>query len=118
MIMNNTPLSNKQKRHWIVATMLVQVALDTHELVPVTSSADASEFKTSARQLTVLAGDYFSGLYYLLLAETEDIKLVQILSCAIKTINAYKMLLNYNESESRPDDVMLISNFRNYLLIR
>src|SRR5690625_6045517 len=47
IIMNNTPLSDKQKRHWIVATMLVQIALDTHELVPVTSSADESEFKTS-----------------------------------------------------------------------
>src|SRR5690625_3830519 len=56
IIMNNTPLSDKQKRHWIVATMLVQIALDTHELVPVTSSADESEFKTSSRQLTVLAG--------------------------------------------------------------
>ena len=118
MIMNNTPLSNKQKRHWIVATMLVQVALDTHELVPVTSSADESEFKTSARQLTVLAGDYFSGLYYLLLAETEDIKLVQILSSAIKEINEYKMILYYNETETLHDFVMLIKKIESLLIIR
>lgn|SRR5690625_278994 len=118
IIMNNTPLSDKQKRHWIVATMLVQIALDTHELVPVTSSADESEFKTSSRQLTVLAGDYFSGLYYLLLAETEDIKLVQILSSAIKEINEYKMILYYNEAESLDDFVMLVKHIESLLIIR
>lgn len=118
MIMNNTPLSFEKKQHWIIATMLVQVALDTHDLVPVTSSEGESELETSSRQLTVLAGDYFSGLYYLLLAETEDIKMVQILSSAIKEVNEYKMILYYNEVDTLHDFLMLIKKIESLLIIR
>ncbi|WP_051239647.1 heptaprenyl diphosphate synthase component 1 [Pontibacillus halophilus] len=88
-------LSEEQKRKYVIATMLVQIALDTHELVTVSSDGENEELRKS-RQLTVLAGDYYSGLYYYLLSKIGDVSMIQTLATAIKDINEYKMKL-YND---------------------
>ncbi len=72
--------------------MLIQIALDTHEHITNTAEDDKS------RQLTVLAGDYFSGLYYKLLADSEDILMIKALSDGVKTINESKVLIYQKES--------------------
>jgi heptaprenyl diphosphate synthase len=73
-----------------LVTSLVQMGLDTHDLVSI--SNDAKE-KTAARsrQLKVLAGDYFSSRFYHLLAEAGQIDLVRQLSGAICEVNRLKM---------------------------
>lgn len=97
-ILNNINMPVRKKEKYIITTMLIQIALDTHDLV---TDEHENLFEPSSvektRQLTVLAGDYYSGLYYLLLAEIEDYQLIHALATAVKKINELKMRLYYNE---------------------
>lgn len=93
-------LSEKDRDAHIMTTMLVQVALDTHELVPAENNPDETREHLLKKQLRVLAGDYYSGLYYYLLAQTNDYKFINTLAISIKKINEYKMSLYYQEYES------------------
>src|SRR5699024_9056388 len=66
---------DKEKKQIIIMVMLVQCALDTHELVQVNNDYMLSE---TEKQLAVLAGDYYSGLYYALLSEHGQIRISHI----------------------------------------
>lgn len=85
---------------YIITTMLVQIALDTHDLVPADNKPDENKEHLLTKQLHVLAGDYYSGLYYYLLSEIDDFKFINRLAIAIKEINECKMKLYYKEYNS------------------
>jgi heptaprenyl diphosphate synthase len=72
-----------------IAIMLVDLALAVHDEVPTKLAKQESEVK--GRQLTVLAGDYFSSLYYSSLAGINDLRLIKTVSIAIQDINELKM---------------------------
>src|SRR5699024_4157598 len=74
-IYQNVQLSKVVKHQQILAIMLVQIALDTHDLIP-NGKQDMTMSETE-KQLSVLAGDYYSGLYYSLLAEIGEVSLIQ-----------------------------------------
>ncbi|BFT71429.1 MULTISPECIES: heptaprenyl diphosphate synthase component 1 [Paenibacillus] len=85
----NSKLSTSSELYTL-ATSLVQLALDTHELV--TASNDIKEKKAArSRQLKVLAGDYFSSRFYHLLAGAGQIDMIKQLSNAICDVNRLKM---------------------------
>ncbi|MDU0199960.1 MULTISPECIES: heptaprenyl diphosphate synthase component 1 [Paenibacillus] len=85
----NSKLSSSSELYTL-ATSLVQLALDTHELV--TASNDIKEKKAArSRQLKVLAGDYFSSRFYHLLAGAGQIDMIKQLSNAICDVNRLKM---------------------------
>lgn len=73
------------------ATGLVQLGLDMHEHVKNVYEHSLADERN--RQLTVLAGDYYSSRYYHLLAEAGEIRAVQVLSGAIQLVNEAKMKL-------------------------
>lgn len=84
-------ISTDERNHYMLSTMLVQIALDTHEKVSNTNMESSDLLKN--KQLTVLAGDYYSGLYYQVLSEVGNIEMIRSLSSAVKKINDHKILL-------------------------
>lgn len=117
-ILNETTLDDKTKKKYIVSTMLVQIALDTHDLVPVSNDPFDQKDDQKSKQLLVLAGDYYSGLYYLLLSELNDFKMIHTLATAIKEINELKMQLYYNEADSLNDVIQLMKKIESLLIVR
>ncbi|ENH97343.1 heptaprenyl diphosphate synthase component I [Gracilibacillus halophilus YIM-C55.5] len=81
---------NQEQDTYIVSTMLVQMALNTHDFV-------YKDFKTEEKhsvknqQLTVLAGDYYSGIFYHLLARKGEISFIQQLAQGIHQLTKAKM---------------------------
>jgi heptaprenyl diphosphate synthase len=92
-IMERLELSYKEIQNFAMSTMLIQIALDTHEHITNIPGDEKN------RQLTVLAGDYYSGLYYKLLAESEDTKMINELSKGIKEVNEHKVAVYQNECD-------------------
>jgi len=92
-LLKQSTLPEDKQYHYIVATTLVQMALDTHDHVQITNKLEQDETDVTTRQLTVLAGDYYSALYYFLLSEIDDIHIIRVLASAIKEVNEYKMQL-------------------------
>jgi heptaprenyl diphosphate synthase len=88
-IMDQLELSDKQRENYALATMLIQIALDTHEHISNEKINGIPQI--TSRQLTVLAGDYYSGLYYKLLADSEDIFMINVLAGGIKEVNEHKI---------------------------
>jgi len=78
-IMDQLGLSGKEMKNYALPTMLVQIALDTHENVSNQDASEQDDTQLQSRQLTVLAGDYYSGLYYALLAEINDVLMIRAL---------------------------------------
>ncbi|UUI00963.1 heptaprenyl diphosphate synthase component 1 [Oceanobacillus jeddahense] len=96
LVEQHKTLTSLQREKYIISTMLVQIALDTHDFVPVKQKA-GTENEMIEKQLQVLSGDYYSGLYYLLLAEAGEIQFIQTLANAIREINELKVTLYYEE---------------------
>ena len=111
-IMDQLELSFNEIKNYALSTMLIQIALDTHEHI---SNALKDE---KGRQLTVLAGDYFSGLYYKLLAESEDILMIKSLSKGVKEINENKIFIYHNKPEGIEKLMMSIMRIESSLLIK
>ncbi len=65
----------------------IQAALDIHDRI------DRTDATSPVQQLTVLAGDHFSGIHYRILAETGEFALIRELSKTIAHINEQKTAL-------------------------
>ena len=98
-LMEQQEVNQERAKNYSVTTMLLQIALDTHEQV--LNSQPGEEDKIhKRRQLTVLAGIYFSGLYYKLLADVDDIEMIKLLASGVKEVNEQKILLYQKEAEA------------------
>ncbi|MNR96482.1 Heptaprenyl diphosphate synthase component 1 [compost metagenome] len=85
-----------------LAVYLVQLGMDTHDLID-TEPVRKEESLMRSRQLNVLAGDYFSGLFYELLANAGRTELISELSSSVcevnrKKVNLYTKMLQSNLS--------------------
>ncbi|WP_181348224.1 heptaprenyl diphosphate synthase component 1 [Thalassobacillus sp. CUG 92003] len=116
-IVAHTSFSQSRKEQYIVTTMLVQIALDTHDLVTLSDDDDNSAM-VKKRQLTVLAGDYYSGLYYYLLSTLEDIPMIHTLASAIKEINELKMEIYYQDVRSFQEFMSSLKKVESLLIQR
>ncbi len=80
---------------YIVSALLVQLALNTHDTINKKSHSNSSK-NIKRQQLTVLAGDYYSGIYYHLLAKAKEVKFIKELASAIFEITEKKATLYYS----------------------
>lgn len=100
LLLNEIPLSKQQISNYTISSMLVQIALDTHEAVTNKAATNLPYDYLKNRQLTVLAGDYYSGLYYYYLAEYADINMIRTLAESIREINEQKIVLYQLEANT------------------
>lgn len=87
--------SDKSSRHrelYAVVVALAQLGLDTHDLVAETNERKEKD-EARARQMRVLAGDYFSSRFYQLLAQSGHVETTGHLSAAICEVNKLKLNL-------------------------
>jgi len=70
---------------------LVQMGLDTHDMID--AGGHRAEPEMRARQLKVLAGDYFSSRFYHLLSQAGQIEMIRKISDAICEVNRVKLNL-------------------------
>ncbi|WP_175384347.1 heptaprenyl diphosphate synthase component 1 [Bacillus sp. FJAT-27225] len=112
--MEGLSLSNREQKNYALTAMLVQIALDTHEHV--TNKIVPSDLKE--RQLTVLAGDYYSGLYYKHLADTDDIQMIRALAKGIREVNENKTLFYQKQFPDKESLLESIMNIEASLLAR
>lgn len=89
--------NKKIKKETIVSTILVQTAIDIHERI---LFIDLIKKDHRTRQLTVLAGDYYSSLYYERLTAINAQKLIRLLADAVKEIIELKTIFLYGENIS------------------
>jgi heptaprenyl diphosphate synthase len=80
-IVDQLELSPYKRDIIVKAIMLMHIALDTHDHV---TNILMDETSMKIRQLTVLAGDYYSGLYYKLLAEIGTSRLLKVFLKVLK----------------------------------
>lgn len=99
-ILKKIGLTKSQLEACAVTTMLIQIALDTHDTV---KTEEDKEHKSL--QLTVLAGDFYSGLYYKILASHNDIEMIRVLAEGIKDVNEQKINL-YQKDFHHIDELM------------
>lgn len=75
-----------------LAVSLAQFGLETHDLVQEPQQEETLSH-VRRRQLQVLAGDYFNGRFYQLLARTGGLETVRLVSRAICEVNRLKAVL-------------------------
>nr|WP_239094092.1 heptaprenyl diphosphate synthase component 1 [Bacillus sp. B15-48] len=98
-LLNQHRLTMDEINNYAVTTTLLQIALDTHEHVQNGEPLeDASALKD--RQLTVLAGTYYSGLFYKQLANVNKIEIITTLAAGVKEINEHKISVYHKDSEA------------------
>ncbi len=89
------------RKSYGVTAGLIQMGLDVHESV--TTQKENSVNKVRGRQLSILAGDYYSSIYYFLLSKKNLIEGVKKFSKGIRNINIAKMNL-YTENSGQGFD--------------
>lgn len=91
-VLSHQPNAVSHKDLLSIVTSLVQMGLDTHDTVEITTNPSKSGMRAMrSQQLKVLAGDYFSSRFYHLLSQAGQIETVRHLSEAICNINRIKM---------------------------
>ncbi len=106
-LMEQLKLPGRKMNDYALAAMLIQIALDTHEHVTTDPIETDNKYGMTNRQLTVLAGDYYSGLYYKLLADIDDIAMIKVLASGIKEVNEHK--IKYYQKEFEGIDTLIAS---------
>lgn len=97
----------------VTTAMLVEAALSAHEHIPLHNN-HAIEVKKN--QLTVLAGDLYSSLYYFRLAKMADIPLIRLFSESTQTMNDAKACLHSRHWRTAEELEQLVMDMESKLI--
>ncbi|APC65584.1 MULTISPECIES: heptaprenyl diphosphate synthase component 1 [Salimicrobium] len=113
-LFDHLPERKDMHDNYLLSVMFVQMALDTHDFVTVDNSNKEVD-EVRKRQLTVLAGDFYSGLYYHLLSLINDLDFIQVLAKTIREVNEQKVRLYYGKHDSLTSYVQTYKNVETLL---
>lgn len=113
-LMDQNHFPNEKIIHYCKALMIHQIALDTHEKV---STYESTPQDREKKQLTVLEGDFYSGLYYESLSNTGEISLIKELSYAVKEMNEQKINLVHHKFTSLEEILRCITIIESTILV-
>ncbi|WJY28597.1 MULTISPECIES: heptaprenyl diphosphate synthase component 1 [Sporosarcina] len=99
-LLNDGMTADRPAEEVMIAVGAIQAALDIHDRIEKKGAASA------VQQLTVLAGDHFSGVHYKLLADIGEFTLIRELSQTIGRVNEQKAAL---QTDSRLTAERLLS---------
>ncbi len=94
LFLHDAAVPKQLRKAYCVTAGLIQMGLDLHESITVQKEIQDKAIRN--RQLSILAGDYFSSKYYALLSQYNLIDGVKKLANGIKKINIAKMRLYTN----------------------
>lgn len=115
-LLHHSKLSKSIQEKYVISTILVEIALDTHEQVKENAEIQDHYDKNLTKQLSVLGGDYYSSLYYVLLSEIEDYSFIHYLATSIKEVNELKMDFHFQESTNLDDYLKLRKRIESYII--
>ncbi|OEF97293.1 hypothetical protein BHF71_03935 [Vulcanibacillus modesticaldus] len=93
LFLYHASIPHATRKNYCITSGLVQMGLDLHESI--TNQKEFNEKWIRNRQLSILAGDYYSSKYYYILSKANLIDGVKKLAYGISNINIAKMKL-YN----------------------
>jgi len=117
LLLQDLELTDEERDQYISATMLVQIALDIHDHIPASTTIN-DKGALQEHQLTILAGDYYSGLYYYILSKLEHIDLIRLLAEGIKDINEKKIVLQQNILEDEEEIFTAVQIIQSSLIVK
>ncbi len=88
----NDPFEPIKKHRLGIAALLLQMGLEMHNRVSIHQNPTPTEMKV--RQQQVLAGDYYSSLFYRFLAQKQDVSMIRYFSRQVLRINEAKISLH------------------------
>ena len=106
----NTTLSQQRNYIWSGAVILLQMGLELHTMVSIEEKPDPMEMQK--RQRYVLAGDYYSSLFYYLLSDHHEIEAIQYFSQVISSINQDKLSWHQKRLKQQTYDQEMIQNLK------
>lgn len=118
LIMEQLKIPDSKMKNYCLTTLLIQIALDTHEHITNDTISNEEKSELTSRQLTVLAGDYYSGLYYKLLADSEDIIMIKVLAGGIKEVNEHKISVYQKDFEEVDKLITSIKIIESSLIVK
>jgi heptaprenyl diphosphate synthase len=113
-LLQDNKFDKDQIIHYCKALMIHQIALDTHEKV---SNDEGTSLDREKKQLTVLEGDYYSGIYYDALSKSREINLIKELSYAVKEMNEQKINLVHHNFTSIDELLRCITIIESTILV-
>jgi heptaprenyl diphosphate synthase len=96
-LLSELKLPPKRVETYCIAATCLHMGLMIHERISLKKETELSQIRK--RQLTVLAGDFYSSLFYRFLAEAGEIEGIQCLSKCTSEINEQKLLYSEENME-------------------